>query len=105
MVIIIIYNFYVTSFYLKFTLFFKQFTFGVKIELFLKYSFCQSMIDKIVHRQNKTFTYQLERNVLYRSADWSQDRRYQALSSWGSGEQGGVGQWVKREGQIGSVYN
>ncbi len=43
--------------------------------------------------------------VPYRRADWSQDRRYQALSSWGSGEQGRVGQWVKREGQIGSVYN
>jgi hypothetical protein len=43
--------------------------------------------------------------VPYRRADWSQGRRYQALSSWGSGEGGGVGQWVKREGQIGSVYN
>jgi hypothetical protein len=43
--------------------------------------------------------------VPHRRADWSQDRRYQALSSWGSGEQGRVGQWVEREGQMGSVYN
>jgi hypothetical protein len=28
-------------------------------------------------------------------ADWSQGRRFQALGSWGSGEQGRVGQWVK----------
>jgi hypothetical protein len=37
--------------------------------------------------------------VPHRRADWSQDRRYQALSSWGSGEQRRVGQWVKGRGK------
>jgi hypothetical protein len=36
---------------------FKKFTFGIKIVLFLKSSLYQSIIVKIVHLQNKTFTY------------------------------------------------
>jgi hypothetical protein len=31
--------------------------------LFIKSLLCQSVIDKVVHLQNKTFTYQLERNL------------------------------------------
>ncbi len=55
MVLIIIYNFYVYSFYTYLN--FQKITFGIEIELFLKSLFYQSMIAKIVHLQNKTFPY------------------------------------------------
>jgi hypothetical protein len=41
---------------------FLKFTFGIKIVLFLKSSLFQSRIANNVHLQNKTFTYQLDRN-------------------------------------------
>ncbi len=40
---------------------FKKITFDIKIVLFQKSSLFQSRIDKIVHLQNKAFTYQLDR--------------------------------------------
>jgi hypothetical protein len=58
MVLIIIYNFCVYSFYLKLN-YLKKITFGIKIALFLKSLLYQSMIAKIVHLQNKTFPYYL----------------------------------------------
>jgi hypothetical protein len=39
---------------------FKKFPFGIKIALFLKSLLYQSMIAKIVHLQNKTFSYFLD---------------------------------------------
>ncbi len=56
MVLIMIYNFYVYSFYLNSPKFLK-FTFGIKIALLLKSLLYQSMIAKNVHLQNKTFPY------------------------------------------------
>jgi hypothetical protein len=55
MVLIIIYNFYVSS----------KLTFGMKIALFLKSLFYQSLIAKIVHLQNKTFLYLLGGHFSY----------------------------------------
>jgi hypothetical protein len=57
MVLTIIYNFYVYSFCLKFNQMFLKITFGIKIALILKSLLYKSMIAKIVHLQNKTFSY------------------------------------------------
>jgi hypothetical protein len=59
MVLIIVYNFYVYEFasLSKTCLNFKKFIFAFKIALFPKSLLYQSMIVKIVHIQNKTFTY------------------------------------------------
>jgi hypothetical protein len=55
--LIIIHNFYFYNFYLKLAYISKNLTFCINIVLFLKSSLYQSMIVKIAHLQNKTFTY------------------------------------------------